>query len=60
MKERGGDPRDTLKVTGAVEADQNKATFGIFYVSLDDPLKGGTGRRLSGCADGMDGGLRKT
>jgi hypothetical protein len=48
MKERGGDPRDTLKVTGAVEADQNKATFGIFRVNHDDPLNGGTRRRLSG------------
>ena len=41
--------RDTIKVSGADEADLNKAVFGIFYVNPDDPMKGGTGHTIRVC-----------
>lgn len=41
--------RDTLKVSGADVADLHKAVFGIFYVNLADPMKGGTGHTIRVC-----------
>ncbi len=41
--------RDTLKVSGAEELELHKASFGIFYVNADDPMKGGTGHTIRVC-----------
>lgn len=41
--------RDTVKVMGLPEKSLLPATFGIFYVNRDDPMKGGTGHTIRVC-----------
>lgn len=41
--------RDTIKVTGVPEQSLPPATVGIFYVNVEDPMKGGTGHTIRVC-----------
>lgn len=41
--------RDTVKVMGSETPTLGKATFGIFYVTPSDPMKGGTGHTIRVC-----------
>lgn len=41
--------RDVIKVKGSDEMKLTKADFGLFYVNLENPMKGGTGHTLRFC-----------